>query len=191
MTGVQTCALPISIYTEGGDSSVLRVRGDAALAWRQRWLGAHQIGMTLAPHSAFLIAQGLETLGLRLGRESETALGLAQWLAAHPKVGGVSYPGLQTHPFHANALRQLRRGAGAVMTFEVPDPAAFLRRLKVLRIAPNLGDVRTLVVHPWTTTHGRVPEAARTAAGVTPTTIRMSVGVEALEDLQADIEGAL
>lgn len=179
------------IYTDGGEGSVLNVRGDAALAWRQRWLGAHQIGMTLAPHSAFLIAQGLETLGLRLGRESETALGLARWLAAHPQVGQVSYPGLEAHPFHANAARQLRRGYGAVMTFEVPDPAAFLRRLKVLRIAPNLGDVRTLVVHPWTTTHGRVPEAARAAAGVTPTTIRMSVGVEALADLQADIEQAL
>ena len=77
------------------------------------------------------------------------------------------------------------------MAFEVPDPAAFLSRVRVLRIAPNLGDVRTLVVHPWTTTHGRVPEAARYAAGVTPTTIRMSVGVEDLEDLKADIEQAL
>ncbi|MFC3832444.1 MULTISPECIES: aminotransferase class I/II-fold pyridoxal phosphate-dependent enzyme [Deinococcus] len=179
------------IYTDGGEQSVLKVRGDHALAWRQRWLGAHQIGMTLAPHSAFLIAHGLETLGLRLRRESETALALAQWLRAHEKVGRVSYPGLPDHPSHANAMRQLPRGQGAVMAFEVPDPAAFLSRVRVLRIAPNLGDVRTLVVHPWTTTHGRVPEAARYAAGVTPTTIRMSVGVEDLEDLKADIEQAL
>ena len=73
----------------------------------------------------------------------------------------------------------------------MPDPAAFLARLQVIRIAPNLGDTRTLVVHPWTTTHGRLPEAARTAAGVTPRTLRLSVGLEALEDLQADLAGAL
>ncbi|WP_155298912.1 aminotransferase class V-fold PLP-dependent enzyme [Deinococcus kurensis] len=180
-----------SIYTDGGEQSILNVRGDAALAWRQRWFGAHQLGMTLAPHSAFLIAQGLETLALRLERESATALALAQWLDAHPKVGKVSYPGLAGHPHHHLAQTYLRGGQGAVLTFEVPDPSAFLSRVRVLRIAPNLGDVRTLVVHPWTTTHGRVPEPARYAAGVTPTTIRMSVGVEALRDLQADIEQAL
>lgn len=179
------------IYTEGGENSVLNVRGGAALAWRQRWLGASQLGMTLAPHSAFLIAQGLETLALRLSRESQSALELARWLEDQPGVGKVSYPGLEAHPFHAQAQHYLRHGHGAVLAFEVPDPAAFLSRLRVLRIAPNLGDVRTLVVHPWTTTHGRVPEAARLAAGVTPRTIRMSVGVEDVRDLKADIAGAL
>ncbi|QLG11941.1 O-acetylhomoserine aminocarboxypropyltransferase/cysteine synthase [Deinococcus sp. D7000] len=178
-------------YTDGGDSSVLKVRGGEALAWRQRWLGASQLGMTLAPHSAFLIAQGLETLALRLSRECESALELARWLRTQPGVGRVSYPGLEDHPFHAQARRYLSHGCGAVLAFEVPDPAAFLSRLRVLRIAPNLGDVRTLVVHPWTTTHGRVPEAARRAAGVTPQTIRMSVGVEDVKDLKADIAGAL
>ncbi len=179
------------IYNEGGENSVLKVRGDSALAWRQRWLGASQLGMTLAPHSAFLIAQGLETLALRMARECETAHELAQWLRAHPRVGKVSYPGLEDHPFYAQAQRYLGNGCGAVLAFEVPDPAAFLSRLRVLRVAPNLGDVRTLVVHPWTTTHGRVPEAARVAAGVTPQTIRMSVGVEAVADLKADIAAAL
>ena len=179
------------IFTDGGENSVLAQRGSAALAWRQRWLGAHQLGMTLAPHSAFLIAQGIETLALRLERESATALGLAGWLAAHPRIGKVSYAGLPDHPHHPLAQKYLPRGQGAVLTFEVDDPAAFLSRVRVLRIAPNLGDVRTLVVHPWTTTHGRVPEAARYAAGVTPKTIRMSVGVEALADLQADIEQAV
>ncbi len=178
-------------YTDGGENSVLKVHGSAALAWRQRWLGASQLGMTLAPHSAFLIAQGLETLALRLSRECESALELARWLRGQPSVGSVSYPGLEDHPFHAQAGRYLHGGHGAVLAFEVPDPAAFLSRLRVLRVAPNLGDVRTLVVHPWTTTHGRVPEAARRAAGVTPQTIRMSVGVEAVADLKADIAGAL
>ena len=179
------------IFTDGGENSVLAQRGEGALAWRQRWLGAHQLGMTLAPHSAFLVAQGIETLALRLERESATTLGLAEWLAAHPLIGKVSYAGLPDHPHHRLAQTYLPRGQGAVLTFEVDDPAAFLPRLRVLRIAPNLGDVRTLVVHPWTTTHGRVPEAARYAAGVTPKTIRMSVGVEALGDLQADIEQAV
>ncbi|WP_034386476.1 O-acetylhomoserine aminocarboxypropyltransferase/cysteine synthase family protein [Deinococcus sp. YIM 77859] len=179
------------IYTEGGENSLLSQRGEQALAWRVRWLGAHQMGMTLSPHSAFLLAQGLETLALRLTRESETALALAQWLSGHPRVQGVSYPGLRSSPHHALAQKYLRGGFGAVLTFEVPDPAAFLARLKVIRIAPNLGDTRTLAVHPWTTTHGRLPEAARRAAGVSAQTIRMSVGLESLEDLQADLEGAL
>ncbi|MFC4426238.1 O-acetylhomoserine aminocarboxypropyltransferase/cysteine synthase family protein [Deinococcus navajonensis] len=179
------------IFTEGGEASILNVRGDQALAWRQRWFGAHQLGMTLAPHSAFLIAQGLETLALRLDRECQTALALAQWLQAHPAVGQVSYPGLPDSPWHAQAQKYLRGGAGAVLTFEVEDPARFLGRLGLLRIVPNLGDNRTLVVHPWTTTHGRLPEATRLAAGVSARTIRMSVGLEALADLQADIGQAL
>ncbi|MFD2608048.1 O-acetylhomoserine aminocarboxypropyltransferase/cysteine synthase family protein [Deinococcus taklimakanensis] len=179
------------IFTEGGAQSLLNVRGDGALAWRQRWFGANQCGMTLAPHSAFLIAQGLETLQLRLDRECASALALAQWLQAQPQVARVSYPGLPGSAHHALAARYLPRGAGAVLTFEVADPAAFLSRLKLLRIVPNLGDSRTLVVHPWTTTHGRLPEAARRAAGVTPETIRMSVGIEALADLQADLSQAL
>ncbi|WP_104989748.1 PLP-dependent transferase [Deinococcus sp. NW-56] len=179
------------IYAEGGEASLLNTRGQAALGWRARWLGAHQLGMTLSPHSAFLIAQGLETLSLRLRHESSTALALAGWLQERPQVGRVSYPGLPGSPHHTLARRYLRGGFGAVLTFEVPDPAAFLARLRVIRIAPNLGDTRTLIVHPWTTTHSRLPEAARTAAGVTPRTLRLSVGLEALEDLQADLAGAL
>ncbi|WP_189010907.1 PLP-dependent transferase [Deinococcus malanensis] len=179
------------IYTEGAEQSILNLRGEQALAWRQRWFGAHQLGMTLAPHSAFLLAQGLETLSLRLTRQSETALSLAGWLETHPRVGKVGYPGLSSSPWHAQAQQYLRGGAGAVLTFEVDNPAAFLGRLQILRIVPNLGDSRTLVVHPWTTTHGRLPEPTRLAAGVTSRTIRMSVGLEAVADLQADIEQAL
>ncbi len=104
--------------------------------------------MTLAPHSAFLIAQGLETLALRLQRESDSALALARWLEQHPRVGGVSYAGLPGHPSFPLVQKYLPRGAGAVLTFDVDDPSRFLSRLRVLRIAPNLGDVRTLVVHP-------------------------------------------
>jgi O-acetylhomoserine (thiol)-lyase len=179
------------IYTDGGTSSLLETRGASALSWRQRWFGAHQLGMTLAPNSAFLIAQGLETLSLRLSRESATALALAQFLQAHAGVGGVAYPGLENSPYHALAQKYLKGGSGAVLTFEVQEPAPFLAALKVIRMAPNLGDTRTLVVHPWTTTHSRLPEAARYAAGVTPHTIRMSVGVEGAEDLKRDLDQAL
>ncbi|MFC4456444.1 aminotransferase class I/II-fold pyridoxal phosphate-dependent enzyme [Deinococcus sonorensis] len=178
------------IYSEGSPT-LLEARGPSALAWRQRWFGAHQLGMTLSPHSAFLIAQGLETLALRLSRECETALQLARFLAQHPQVAAVAYPGLEQSPHHALAAEYLSGGYGGVLTFEVDDPASFLAALQTVRIAPNLGDTRTMVVHPWTTTHGRLPEAARYAAGVTPRTIRMSVGVEALQDLQADLAQAL
>ena len=178
------------IYT-GGQPSLLEARGKDALAWRQRWFGTSQLGMVLPPQSAYLVALGLETLSLRLTRESETALALAEFLEAQPGVSRVNYPGLESSPSHALAGQYLSGGYGAVMSFEVPDPAGFLSRLKVIRMAPNLGDTRTLVVHPWTTTHGRMPEAARRAAGVTPNSIRMSVGVEALSDLQADLAQAL
>ena len=178
------------IYT-GGTPSLLDAHGAGALAWRQRWFGASQLGMVLPPQSAFLIAQGLETLSLRLTREAETALALAEFLEGHPGVSRVNYPGLRSSESHALAHQYLRGGFGAVMSFEVAHPAEFFSRLKVIRMAPNLGDTRTLVVHPWTTTHGRMPEAARRAAGVTPQSIRMSVGVEAPEDLRADLGQAL
>lgn len=179
------------IYIEGAEKSLLKQRGQEALSWRLRWFGASQLGMVLSPHSAFLVAQGLETLAFRLKRESETALELAKWLKAHSQIKAVSYPGLVDHPSHQNAQRYLQNGFGAMMTFDVEQPSDFLAKLKILRIAPNLGDVRTLVVHPWTTTHSKISEEARYAAGVTPNTIRMCVGIEEKEDLKADIEQAL
>lgn len=181
----------IPALTEGGEKSPLAQHGTAALAFRQRWLGASQIGMTLAPHSAFLLAQGLETLAVRVDRMCATAQALAEWLETHPKVSSVSYCGLPQHPSFETAQRYLPRGKGAILTFDVPDPSKFLERVQLLRIAPNLGDTRTLVVHPWTTTHGRVSETTRRAAGVGPGTIRMTVGLEDLADLQKDIEHAL
>lgn len=179
-----------AIYT-GGEPSLLSSRGAGALAWRQRWFGTSQLGMILPPQSAYAIAQGLETLSLRLNRECETALALAEFLAEHAGVSRVNYPGLAGSEFRALGEQYLTGGFGAVMSFEVAHPAEFLSRLKVIRMAPNLGDTRTLVVHPWTTTHGRMPEAARRAAGVTPQSIRMSVGVEALSDLRSDLGQAL
>ena len=191
LTGARNDLSRNPIYTEGEPNLLAARGGPAALGWRQRWLGAHQLGMTLSPHSAFLIGLGLESLALRIQREADSALALARHLSAHPTVMRVGYAGLEDSRWHALAARYLPRGAGAVLTFEVPDPARFMARLRLIRIAANLGDSRTLVVHPWTTTHGRMPEPARRAAGVTPGLIRMSVGVESVEDLIQDLDQAL
>ena len=178
------------IFTEGSPS-LLESRGERALAWRQRWLGVQQIGMTLSPHSAHLISLGLETVALRLRQECESALELATWLSEQPGVLSVGYPGLLSSPHHALATRYLKGGFGAVLTFEVENPSRLLSRLAMIRIAPNLGDTRTMIIHPWTTTHGRLPEERRRASGVTPSLLRLSVGVEHVDDLKRDLATAL
>lgn len=178
------------IFTEG-EPNLLDTRGPGALAWRQRWLGAHQMGMTLAPSAAHLVILGLETLALRMRQSCESALALATWLREQPGVRTVNYPGLPDSPWNPLARRVLRGHAGAVLTFEVDDPARVLDRLRLIRIAPSLGDTRTMVIHPWTTTHGRLPEEQRRASGVTPLLLRLSVGVEDVTDLRGDLAHAL
>lgn len=178
------------------DGRTLRERHEtSAFAWRARNLGLQQIGMTIAPQAAWQINQGLETLALRVERECATALELARWLERRPGVAWASYPGLESHASHGNARRYLPRGAGAVLTFGVEGglegASRFTRALALVRRAANLGDTRTLAVHPWTTTHGRLPEPARLAAGVRPETIRLSVGLESPADLRADLGRAL
>lgn len=187
-SGTDVSRLPV--FTDGRPS-ILETRGNRALAWRQRWLGAHQLGMTLSPHSAFLIGLGLETLALRLARESATTLRLAEFLATHERVLSVSYPGLPSSPHHELAQKYLHGGFGGVLTFEVEDPSRLLARLRLIRIAANLGDTRTLIIHPWTTTHGRLPETQRRASGVTPHVLRLSVGLEGADDLIQDLKQAL
>ncbi|WP_027481640.1 PLP-dependent transferase [Deinococcus pimensis] len=174
-----------------GEPSLLETRGAGALSWRQRWLGAHQIGMTLGPQAAHLVVLGLETLALRLRQSCDNALALAEWLSSQPGVLSVNYPGLPDSPWFPLARRVLTHGSGAVLTFEVEDPARVLSRLELVRIAPSLGDTRTMVIHPWTTTHGRLPEEQRAASGVTPRLLRLSVGVEDAGDLRRDLAHAL
>jgi O-acetylhomoserine (thiol)-lyase len=162
---------------------------------RARYLGLQQMGMTLAPASAWQIMLGLESMALRIERECQSSQHLAEWLLTHPGVAWVSYAGLPHHPSHALAQRYLPHGAGAVLTFGVAGglagASAFFAKLALIRRAANLGDTRTLAVHPWTTTHGRLSETARAAAGVSPEMIRLSVGLEAVEDLKADLDQAL
>jgi O-succinylhomoserine sulfhydrylase len=147
-------------------------------------------GPSLSPFNAWVILKGMETLELRMLAQSARALELARWLERHPKVARVFYPGLESHPQHALALRQ-QRTAGAVVSFEVKGGRAAAWKVvdstRLISITGNLGDVKTTITHPATTTHGRISAEARAAAGITEGLVRVAVGLEALADLQADL----
>lgn len=157
-------------------------------------------GMTLAPFNAWVVLKGLETLDIRMRAQSANALALAQWLEAHPSVARVYYPGLASHPQHALAMAQQSGCGGAVLSFEVkgadPEQArarAFhvLDSLQVMSLSTNLGDTKTLIAHPASTSHGRLTEAQRQTAGVVQGLIRVAVGLEHLGDIQADLDRGL
>ncbi|HEX6321450.1 MAG TPA: O-succinylhomoserine sulfhydrylase [Burkholderiales bacterium] len=151
-------------------------------------------GPSLSPFNAWVILKGLETLELRMLAQSAAALELARWLESHPAVARVFYPGLESHPQHALARRQQRAG-GAVLSFEVKGGRAAAWRLidatRLISITANLGDVKTTITHPATTTHGRLSPEARAAAGITDGLVRLAVGLEAPADLETDLERGL
>jgi len=153
-----------------------------------------QTGPSLSPFNAWVLLKGLETLELRMIAQSSAALELARWLEKHPKVARVHYPGLASHPQHELAKRQ-QRAAGSVLSFEVKGgrDAAWhvIDSTKLVSITANLGDVKTTIIHPATTTHGRIPPEARAAAGISDGLIRVAVGLEAVVDLQDDLERGL
>jgi O-acetylhomoserine (thiol)-lyase len=161
-------------------------------------------GAALAPLSAFLLLQGLETLHVRMERHVQNAHRVAEFLAAHPRVAWVNWPGLPTSPYHALARRTLRSvpcgpaavpGAGGVMTFGILGDAAagarFIDALQVHSQLANIGDAKSLVIHPASTTHRQLSETALRAAGVTPDMIRLSVGIESIRDILWDLDQAL
>ena len=152
-------------------------------------------GMTLSPFNAWVVLKGLETLGIRMKAQSEQTMALAQWLEAQPQVARVFYPGLKSHPQHALAMAQQSNMGGAVLSFEVkaqsPEQGrenAFkvMNALRTVSLCTNLGDVKTLVAHPASTSHGRLTEAQRQMAGIQQSLIRGAVGLEYLDDLKAD-----
>jgi len=151
-------------------------------------------GPALSPFNAWVLLKGLETLELRMKAQSAAALELARWLEGHRAVARVHYPGLESHPQHALAKRQ-QKAAGAVLSFEVKGGRSAAWRVidstKLVSITANLGDVKTTIVHPASTTHGRISPEARAAAGITDGLIRVAVGLEALDDLRADLERGL
>jgi O-succinylhomoserine sulfhydrylase len=152
-------------------------------------------GMSLSPFNAWIVAKGLETLSVRVLAQSDRALELARWLEAHPAVERVYHPGLPSHPQHALAMRQQNGRGGAVFSFNVKggrkEAFAVVDATRVCSIAANFGDTRTIITHPASTTHGRLTEAQRQAAGIGQNMIRIGVGLEDVEDLKADLARGL
>lgn len=158
----------------------------------QPWM--RHTGPSMSPFNAWVILKSLETLSLRVEKQSASALALGEYLESHPSVKRVIYPGLASHPQHDLAKRQMRMG-GTVVTFEIeggtPEAFSVVNRLELVDISNNLGDAKSLVTHPATTTHRRLGAEVRGAMGITDGIIRLSVGLEDLDDLRADLESAL
>ena len=168
--------------------------GNIAFIIRARVEGLRDLGASLSPFNSFLFLQGLETLSLRVQRHVDNALELATWLENHPAVSWVSYPGLSSHPSHALAKRYLRHGFGAVLTFGIDGGSEagrrFIDSVQLASHLANVGDAKTLVIHPASTTHQQLTAEEQVASGVTPDLIRVSVGIEHIDDIKADFDAA-
>jgi O-acetylhomoserine/O-acetylserine sulfhydrylase len=168
--------------------------GNLAFIIRARVEGLRDWGPALAPFNAFLFLQGLETLSLRVQRHCENALELAHWLKAQPLVERVNYLGLEEHPHHARARQYLRNGFGSVLTFGIRGGLEagkrFINSVELASHLANVGDAKTLVIHPASTTHQQLAEAEQRAAGVLPDLVRVSVGIEHIDDIKADFAAA-
>ncbi|WP_022834827.1 O-acetylhomoserine aminocarboxypropyltransferase/cysteine synthase family protein [Salisaeta longa] len=168
---------------------------NVAFAIRARVEGLRDVGASQNPFGSFLLLQGLETLSLRVQRSVDNALALAQWLSAHEAVSWVSYPGLEDHPYHERASEYLTHGYGAVLAFGVEGGTAagqaFVENVELASHLANVGDAKTLVIHPASTTHQQLADEERRAAGVIDDLVRVSVGIEHIDDLTADFDQAL
>ena len=166
-----------------------------AFLLRARREGLRDFGACMSPHTAWLILQGLETLPLRMARHIDNTRAVVQLLASHPMVAQVRYPGLPSHRDHALAQRLLPKGCGAVFSFDLKGTraqgVAFIEALKIFSHLANVGDCRSLVIHPASTTHFRMDDAALAQAGIGPGTIRLSIGLEDPDDLLDDLKKAL
>jgi O-acetylhomoserine (thiol)-lyase len=169
--------------------------GPAAYIIKLRVQLLRDLGPALSPFNAFLFLQGLETLPLRMARHSENALAVAEWLAKDPRVEWVSYPGLESHPEHRNARKYLKGGFGGVLTFGVkgggPAARALIDRIKLFSLLANVGDAKSLIIHPASTTHEQLTPEQQRATGTVPELVRLSVGLEHVDDLVADLDQAL
>jgi len=168
--------------------------GNIQFIIRARVEGLRDFGASQSPFNSFLLLQGLETLSLRVQRHVENALALAKWLENHPAVAKVNYPGLESSPYHANAKKYLSNGFGAVLSFELKgskeNAITLVDNLKLVSHLANVGDAKTLIIQPAATTHQQLSEAEQLAAGVTPNLLRVSVGIEHIDDIKADFEQA-
>jgi O-acetylhomoserine/O-acetylserine sulfhydrylase len=169
--------------------------GNIAFIIRARVEGLRDYGSSLSPFNAFLLLLGLETLSLRVQKHVDNALGLAQWLAKHPKIEYVDYPGLSSSPYHVLAGKYLKNGFGGVLSFKVKagKEAAdkLVNNLKLISHLANVGDAKTLIIHPASTTHQQLSEKEQLSSGVVPGVLRLSVGIENILDIKADLDQAL
>ena len=169
--------------------------GNIAFIIKARVEGLRDFGPAISPFNSFLLLQGLETLSLRLDRHVENALKLAEWLEQHPKVESVNYPGLKSSPSYELAKKYLPKGAGSVLSFIVKGDQEKAKQvvnsLNLVSHLANVGDAKTLIIQPAATTHQQLPEKAQLAAGVYPSQLRVSVGLEHIDDIIADFEQAL
>jgi O-acetylhomoserine (thiol)-lyase len=178
------------VFGEGNSLGLPNV----AFIIRARVEGLRDLGPSLSPFNSFLLTQGLETLSLRVQRSVDNALALAQWLEKHEFVESVNYPGLESSPYHKLAKKYLRNGFGAVLSFTLKGTkqhtTKFVDNLKLLSHLANLGDAKTLIIQPSATTHQQLTDEEQAAAGVLPNQLRISVGIEHIDDLKADLQQA-
>ena len=179
------------VYAEAlGEGGILGANVSFIIKARVQLL--RDLGPAVSPFNAFLIAQGLETLSLRIERHVANAQRVAEWLAEHDQVASVAYAGLPGHPSYDRAQTYLPGGAGAVLAFEIEGGAdagrAFVSALELHSHVANIGDVRSLVIHPASTTHSQLSEEAQRAAGVSPGLVRLAVGIEGIDDILVDLE---
>ncbi len=176
-----------------GDNNPLGLP-NIAFAIRARVEGLRDFGPAISPFNSFLLLQGLETLSLRVQRTVDNALEVAKWLEAHPKVQKVNYPGLTSSPYHSLAKKYLRNGFGGVLSFEIKGEkevaSKFINSLELVSHLANVGDAKTLIIQPSATTHQQLSDEEQLAAGVTPTLLRISVGIEHIDDIKADLQQA-
>ncbi|HPB06450.1 MAG TPA: aminotransferase class I/II-fold pyridoxal phosphate-dependent enzyme, partial [Prolixibacteraceae bacterium] len=168
--------------------------GNIAFAIRLRVEGLRDWGPAISPFNSWQLIQGLETLSLRVQRTADNALELAKWLENHPKVESVNYAGLESSKYHQLAKKYLKNGFGGVLTFRIKGEKEvaekFVGNLELISHLANVGDAKTLIIQPATTTHSQLSEAEQLSAGVYPNQLRLSVGIEHIEDIKEDLEQA-
>ena len=171
------------------------VAGPAAFVTRIRAVILRDTGATISPFNAFILLQGLETLSLRVERHVANALKVVEFLEKHPKVVKVNHPSLPSHPDHALYQRYFPQGAGSIFTFEIKggqeEAWRFIDRLQIFSLLANVADVKSLVIHPYTTTHSQMSPEELAAQHITPSTVRLSIGTEHIDDILADLAQAL
>ncbi|WP_200979046.1 O-acetylhomoserine aminocarboxypropyltransferase/cysteine synthase family protein [Echinicola sp. 20G] len=183
----------LNFWETFGDNNPLGLP-NVAFAIRARVEGLRDFGPALSPFNAFQLIQGLETLSLRVQRTVDNALAIAKWLEDHAQVKKVNYPGLESSPYHTLAQKYLTNGFGGVLSFELKGDkekaGEFINNLSLISHLANVGDAKTLIIQPSATTHQQLTDEEQLAAGVTPTLLRLSVGIEHIDDIKADLTAA-